>query len=300
MVLFRRPSLPRSTARPRVTARPNLRPAFNHIRPRLPRWRPTGRLSPRLLRILARVARATTAAGRAAILAAEGVTAAEAAIVLAAAGLAYGTYKGAQYVARNKQTWIDDARKDGHVPGAPAPNRFTAQKVPKPAPPTTPASGNKRPLRPEEYWGDQDERPAKRPGNPVHHGDWWFNQDNPMDPEDPELPEYRDIPGPGTSWSGNNGAHNHARSQHGDGPCCARSAPCIGSSSLRATRPAHNTRFLLCYARGRCRVGRTRSLARGLAAHTRACASKRDAPALSAAPQASCASTARRSQPARA
>lgn len=215
MVLFR--TQPRAPAppRPRVTARPNLRPAFSHIRPRTTPRVPRPRLSPRLLRVLARVGRVTTAAGRAAVLAAEGVTAAEAAMVLAAAGVAYGTYRTAKYVKKNAPAWKAQARKDGRVPGSsgrPWMPQEAPSKRPKPTPGQTPTSGNKRPDRPEDYWGDQDERPAKRPGNPVHHHDGWLpiddDMDDPYDPEDPEAPEYRDIPGPGTDWSGNPGAHN--------------------------------------------------------------------------------------------
>jgi hypothetical protein len=263
--------------------------------------------------VLARIARVTTAAGRAAILAAEGVTAAEAAVVLAAAGVAYGTYRAAKYVKKNAPTWKSDARADGRVPGSTGrpwmpqgppgsrprdPENWGNQdtdtpgsKRPAPNRPDPP-QGSKRPRDPEN-WGNQDtDTPVnKRPGRPVHHHEGWMPLDNNIF-DDQDMPDDPAGPDP-TDWSGNPGTHNTHALRNGDSTSCTSSAARFRSSGVRVTRPTHVGQLSLRHTRGCPRSARSQRSIGALACRTRY-APKRAAPALSAAPQAPCASTVRR------
>jgi len=270
----------------------------------------------RFVRLAAQASRFATAAGRAAFLAAEGLTAAEAAAVLAIPVATYGAYRAGRAVKKS----LDERRKRrGLTPGAPStsgnkrPDRDEysrpdgAGPPKRPRPPMQPTAPGKPGRKPP---------PWNRPGRPVHRHPGWMpldqdnvsdtdayapddhdppDEDDPFDPEDPDLPEHPDIPGPGTDWSGNPGAHNTHALRNGDSASCTRSAARFRSSSVRVTSPSHVGQLPLRNARGCPRSARFQRSIAALASQTRY-AQRRDAPALNAAPQAPCASTARRCQ----
>ncbi len=231
-----------------------LRPA-NYVRP-----------ANRLFNALKR-ARAVAAAVRAAAgVAAGGAAAPIVAGATIGAGVGIGLNK-----ARAKFTEIRKARRHKYLMSRRVPPRET------------------RP-RPPDNWGNQDddEPPAKKPVPPGHHHEGWMLPDDDFGPDDHELPEYRDIPGPG-----NPGTHNTHALRNGDSTSSTRSAARFRSSSVRVTSPSHIGQLPLRDARGCPRSARFQRSTVVLAFQTRY-AQRRAVPALSAAPQASCASTAHR------